>query len=238
VDWRFNNYGNKHSEPAASYSNDSAVAKFILDHVAAKRFAAPLVLEGGSIHTDGEGTLLTSEQCLLNPNRNPGLSREQIEEHLREYLGVSRIIWLGRGLQDDDTDGHVDNLACFVRPGVVMALTSSDPHDENYDVLQDNLARLRTASDASGRSLQIIEVEQPQKRMHGELRLAMSYINFYLANGAVIMPAFNQPEYDDAAARVAASAFPDREIVQVPGIDIIKGGGNVHCITQQQPSAS
>ena len=235
VDWQFNNYGNKYGEPEFTYQNDAATAKRILDHVAARRFAAPLVLEGGSIHTDGEGTLLTTEQCLLNPNRNPQLSRREIEERLKNYLGIARIVWLGRGLQDDDTDGHVDNLACFVRPGVVMALTSTDPQDANYLILQDNLQRLRAARDVGGRSLEIIEVEQPRKRMHRGVRLAMSYINFYLANGAVIMPSFDQPEYDDAAARVAAKAFPEREVVQVPGGDIIKGGGNVHCITQQQP---
>lgn len=235
VDWQFNNYGNKHREPLAAYEEDTLLTGRILSHLAVPRFAAPLVLEGGSIHVDGEGTLLTSEQCLLNANRNPQRSREEIEAILKDFLGVSRIIWLGNGLQDDDTDGHVDNLACFARPGVVIALTCNEPADANYTTLQDNLQRLRTARDAAGRSLQIIEIEQPQKRTHADTRLAMSYINFYLANGAVIMPAFDQPEYDDAAARTLSQVFPERQVVQVPGSIIIKGGGNVHCITQQQP---
>lgn len=235
VDWQFNNYGNKHQEPQAAYLDDTLLTERILSHLTVQRFAAPLVLEGGSIHVDGEGTLLTSEQCLLNANRNPQLSRDEIEARLKDFLGVSHIIWLGKGLQDDDTDGHVDNLACFVRPGVVMALTCHDSTDANYALLQNNLERLHAGRDAVGRSLEVIEIEQPAMRMHAGVRLAMSYINFYLANGAVIMPAFDQPEYDDAAARAVSKAFPDREVVQLPGGEIIKGGGNVHCITQQQP---
>ncbi len=237
VDWQFNNYGNKEGRPDDVIRKDAGLAGGILNRLGVKRFAAPLVLEGGSIHVDGEGTVLTSEQCLLNPNRNPGLSRDAIEKHLCDYLGASRVIWLGQGLQDDDTDGHVDNLACFVRPGVVMALTCNDAADPNHAVLQDNLQRLQAARDAAGRRLEVIEIEQPAMRHHNGMRLAMSYVNFYLANGAVIMPTFDQAERDNAALAVMAKAFPERRIMPVPGSDIIKGGGNVHCITQQQPQA-
>ncbi len=237
VDWQFNDYGNKDEQPAESYADTAALATRITERIAVKRFQAPLVLEGGSIHVDGEGTLLTSEQCLLNPNRNPDLSRQQIETALCDFTGSKQVIWLGQGLLDDDTDGHVDNLACFVKPGTVMALTCNDSDDENYAALQDNLARLRQATDAHGRQLEIIEVEQPEKRVNplNGLRLAMSYINFYIANSAIIVPGFDQPERDAAAVSALTEAFPDRDIVQVPGLDIIVGGGNVHCITQQQP---
>jgi len=237
VDWAFNDYGNKENKPVDSYADSAALATRILERVGSRQFQAPLVLEGGSIHVDGEGTLLTSEQCLLNPNRNPNLSRQQIEEALCDYTGSKKVIWLGQGLLDDDTDGHVDNLACFVRPGTVMALTCNDPEDDNYSALQDNLARLRQAIDARGQPLEIMEVEQPEKRINpvNGLRLAMSYINYYIANGAVIVPGFDQPDRDAAAVRALEQAFPEREVVQVPGQDIIPGGGNVHCITQQQP---
>jgi agmatine deiminase len=237
VDWAFNDYGNKDNKPEDGYADSAALATRILERVGSRQFQAPLVLEGGSIHVDGEGTLLTSEQCLLNPNRNPDLSRQQIEAMLCDYTGSKKVIWLGQGLLDDDTDGHVDNLACFVRPGTVMALTCNDPEDDNYSALQDNLARLRQATDARGRPLEIIEVEQPEKRINpvNGLRLAMSYINFYIANGAVVVPGFDQPDRDAAAVRALEQAFPEREVVQVPGQDIIPGGGNVHCITQQQP---
>jgi agmatine deiminase len=239
VHWRFNNYGNKEGLAPADYAADQRIAARILELAGAQRHGAPLVLEGGSIHVDGEGTLLTSEQCLLNRNRNPDLDRASIESLLMGYLGVERVIWLGQGLQDDDTDGHVDNLACFARPGVVVALSCHDPDDANHAPLQDNLARLRAARDAAGRSLEVIEIEQPRPRPHpdGRRRLAMSYVNFYLPNGGVVVPSFDDPERDVAALHTLQAVFPEREVVSVPGLDLIVGGGNAHCLTQQQPRA-
>ncbi|HEY5598848.1 MAG TPA: agmatine deiminase family protein, partial [Kiloniellales bacterium] len=232
VDWRFNAWGDKY----ADYDNDAAVAAAVLKHLDAPIYAAPMVLEGGSIHVDGEGTLLTTEQCLLNANRNPKLSRAQIEELLRAYLGVRRIIWLGQGLVDDETDGHVDNLACFVRPGVVLALSTENPDDENHTALQDNLARLRAAKDAAGRALEVIEIPQPARRMgQNGRRLALSYVNFYVANGSVVMPSFEDAN-DKAAFAVVSQCFPGRKVRQVPVLDIVCGGGGIHCITQQQPA--
>jgi agmatine deiminase len=232
VDWRFNAWGDKFD----NYKNDAAVAGAVLDHLKMSAYRAPLVLEGGSIHVDGEGTVLTTEQCLLHPNRNPKLNREQIEKHLRAYLGVRQVIWLGQGLEDDDTDGHVDNLACFVRPGVVLALSTDDPDDGNYAALQDNLTRLRAAKDAAGRSLEVIEVSQPARRMDGNgLRLALSYINFYIANGGVVMPSFEDAK-DEGAYAIVSKCFPDREVRQLPMLDVVCGGGGIHCITQQQPA--
>ena len=154
-------FGNSNWSPF--YNEDDAdFARALLNHISVEHFKAPFVLEGGSIHVDGDGTLMTTEQCLLHPNRNPELDQEEIEQLLREHLNVHNIIWLGEGLMDDETDGHVDNLACFIKPGAVMALISSDPEDENYEVLQDNLLRLKHAKDARERSLEIITVEQPE----------------------------------------------------------------------------
>jgi agmatine deiminase len=232
IDWHFNAWG----DPNVPSSDDQRVAAELLRRLEVDRIVSPRVMEGGSFHVDGEGTLLTTEQCLLNPNRNPDQSREQIEAHLRAQLGVERIIWLGGGLRDDDTDGHVDNLACFARPGVVVALSSSDPDDDNYAALQDNLQRLRGARDARGRELEIHLIEQPPARfLEDGTRMSQSYINFYVANGGVVMPAFGTPDYDAAARATIESLFPDRQVAQVPATDIVAGGGGIHCITQQQP---
>jgi len=194
------------------------------------------VMEGGAFHVDGEGTLLTSEQCLLHPNRNPDLGRADIEDLLGAYLGIRKVIWLGQGLVDDDTDGHVDNLACFVAPGKVLALSTEDSEDGNFEPLRDNLERLRAATDAQGRALEVVEIMQPKARYGADgRRLACSYINFYIANGGVVMPAFEDGGRDEDAYEAVARAFPDREVVQVPALDIVAGGGGIHCITQQQP---
>jgi agmatine deiminase len=235
VDWRFNAWGSKFQP----YDQDALVAERLLAEIGVKRYAAPLVLEGGSIHVDGEGTLLTSEECLLNPNRNPDLSRGEIEDLLRGYLGVEAFLWLGQGLDKDDTDGHVDNIACYVRPGVVMAVTCDDPADPNHAILQDNLKRLAKTKDARGRQVEVIELPLPREpRYHpsqeGDQRLALSYVNYYIANGGIVMPSFGDAN-DDLARDIVARAFPDRKVVQVPASPILIGGGGIHCITQQQP---
>ena len=234
VDWRWNAWGNKY----ADHERDAAVAEEVLKHLAMRRYEAPFVLEGGAVHTDGEGTLLTTESVLLNPNRNPGIGRADMEELLAAYVGIRKVIWLGEGLKDDDTDGHIDNLACFVKPGVVLALSASDPADANHGPLKDNIARLRAATDAQGRALEVIEIEQPRPRyMPDGRRISASYINFYFANGAVIMPVFEDPQ-DARAFEIVGKACPGREVVQVPAIDIVYGGGGIHCITQQQPAGT
>jgi agmatine deiminase len=233
VDWWFNAWGEKF----LPYDQDALIAERLLGQLGVKRFAAPLVLEGGSIHVDGEGTLLTSEECLLNPNRNPGLDRAGIEALLRGYLGVESFVWLGQGLDKDDTDGHVDNIACFVRPGVVMAVTCDDPADPNHAILADNLARLKKARDARGRALEVIELPLPREpRYLSSQRLALSYVNYYIANGGIVMPSFGDA-HDEPARDIVARAFPDRRVVQVPAGDVLVGGGGIHCITQQQPRA-
>jgi agmatine deiminase len=231
VDWRFNAWGEKF----LPYDQDALAAERLLAQLGVKRYAAPLVLEGGSIHVDGEGTLLTSEECLLNPNRNPDLDRAAIEELLRRYLGVESFVWLGQGLDKDETDGHVDNIACFVKPGVIMAVTCDDPADPNHAILADNLARLKRARDAKGRALEVVELPLPREAryLNGQ-RLALSYVNYYIANGGIVMPSFD--DANDALARdTVARAFPERRVVQVPASAIVTGGGGIHCITQQQP---
>jgi agmatine deiminase len=229
--WRFNAWGQKYQP----YSRDAVVAKQILKHVGARRFRAPFVLEGGAIHVDGEGTVLTTEQCLLNPNRNADVTKAQVEQNLRDWLGVSTVIWLPEGIEDDETDGHVDEIACFVRPGVVLALSTDDKSDGNFDTLQTNLDILRSAKDAKGRPLQVIEVPQPARQEHNGKRLSLSYVNFYIANGGIVMPAFDVAE-DERAFRIIRDAFPNRRVVQVHARDIFLGGGGIHCITQQQPA--
>jgi agmatine deiminase len=234
VAWRFNGWG----ERSPAWQQDAALARAILERIGARRYEAPIVLEGGAIHVDGEGTCLACAASLLDPKRNPGLSRDDIEAALRDYLGVETVIWLEEGLVDDVTGGHVDNLACFVRPGVVLALTSRDANDDNHPILEDSLGRLRAARDAKGRSLEVLEVLQPAKRTRPDgRRLTLSYVNMYVANGAVILPTFEDP-MDERARVVAAAAFPGREIVQVDASVLVHGGGGIHCITQQQPAVT
>lgn len=232
VDWPFNAWGGLYDE----YENDEALARRLLEQTGAQRFVAPIVLEGGAIHTDGQGTLLTTENVVLNPNRNPGLTKEEAEKVFRAFLGVEKVIWLDRALEVDSTDGHVDNLACFARPGVVVALAEEDPADSHYAGLQENLRRLRRAEDAAGRKLEIVEIRQPARREWRRERLPQSYVNLYVANGAVVLPAFGDPA-DELARDRLAKVFADREVTPVPGLDIVKGEGCIHCITQQQPRA-
>jgi agmatine deiminase len=232
VDWVFNGWGERYQP----YDKDAQLAGNLIEHLDIERYDTRLVLEGGAVHADGEGTILTTESVVLDPGRNPGLSRAEAERELCDLLGGETVIWLGDGLSDDDTGGHVDNLACFAAPGVVIALSSRDQRDSNYAALQDNLDRLRKARDARGRLLEVIEVEQPKARRgdHGQ-RLALSYVNFYLCNGGVIVPQFEDARDDDAMDRIA-DAFPGRKAVPVIATDLVHGGGGLHCITQQQPT--
>lgn len=231
VDWGFNGWGNTYR----TYDKDAALAAGVLDHLGLRRFTAPMIMEGGAIHVDGEGTVIATEQCLLNENRNPLMSRQEIEATILDHVGARKMIWLGNGLEDDETDGHVDNVAAFAKPGTILVTMPGDENDPDHAVMQDNVARLNEARDAAGRALEVIALPQPKRRMHNDKRITMSYVNFYLANGAVIMPAFDDAA--DSKARAAMSkVFPDREIVQILALDIVAGGGGIHCITQQQPA--
>jgi agmatine deiminase len=235
IDWEFNGWGGRFP-----HTRDRMTAAAILDQERIERVAAPLVLEGGSIHVDGEGTVMVTEECLLNPNRNPLLGRSAIEGHLRDFLGAETVIWLKRGLKDDVTDGHVDQLAAFVSPGVVLALASEDRSDANYAALNENLEVLGSARDAKGRSLEVIEIPQPPALYNERTgaRVSLSHINYYIANGAIILPSFGFPDHDQRVFAVFRDVFSDREIVPVASLEIAYAGGNIHCITQQEPAVA
>lgn len=236
VNWNFNAWGGKYSP----WDLDNQVAARILEHFGVERFDAPLVMEGGSLHVDGEGTLLTTEECLLNKNRNPELQRQQIEDYLKKYLGIEKVIWLKNGLSGDETDGHVDNIACFAAPGKVILQVCDDPEDENYRITRENLEILQSETDAKGRKLEIISINQPPRQEFEGDRLTLSYLNFYFVNGGIILPVFggSAEETDCQAERVLQNAFPDRRIRKIDGMAIIKEGGNVHCTTQQMPAGT
>jgi agmatine deiminase len=252
VDWRFNAWGGLEGGLYFPWDRDERVARKVLELEGAERYRAPLVLEGGSIHVDGQGTVLTTEECLLNPNRNPELSREQIEQHLCAYLGAEKVLWLGAGVYNDETDGHVDNLACFARPGVVLLTHTEDEADPQHAISSDALTRLRAATDARGRALEVILLPSPgpltispeeaegvdvvagtQPRRAGE-RMAASYVNVYIGNSRIVFPLLDE-RYDEQAREILGSCFPDREVVGVPAREILLGGGDIHCITQQVP---
>jgi agmatine deiminase len=232
IDWGFNGWGGR-----TPCENDRKAAGAVLAQQGVERVAAPFILEGGSFHVDGEGTLLTTEECLLNPNRNPSLSRGDIENHLREFLGVAVIIWLKGGPVDDVTDGHVDMVAAFTAPGQVVALHCDDPHDANYAVLQANREILRGARDARGRSLEIIDIPQLPAAYIDQTggRLGLSHVNYYTANGGIVLPWFGSPEHDQRVIGIFGEIYPKRRIVAVATRDLLYGGGNIHCITQQEP---
>jgi len=255
VDWHFNAWGGLEGGLYFPWDRDERVARKVLEIEGCERYRAPIVLEGGSIHVDGEGTVLATEECLLNHNRNPDLSREQIEAVLLDYLGAEQVIWLGQGVYNDETDGHVDNLACFARPGVVLLSYSDDVSDPQHAISRDALERLQRAHDARGRELEVVRLPSPgplsftaeeaggidvvassQPRRAGE-RLAASYANFYIATTRIVFPLLDE-RFDEQAAELLAGCFPDREIVGVPGREILLGGGNIHCITQQVPAPS
>jgi len=235
VAWQFNAWGNKYHP----YTEDAAFSGRVLKAVDVRAYHAPLVCEGGAIHTDGEGTLITTEQCLLNTNRNANLDRQQVEERLALYTGSSRVIWLGEGFSDDETDGHVDNIACFAAPGrVIVGIPAMRSHPD-YEPAIEALRRLSEARDARGRKLDVVEIVQPKRPRHDwrGRPLQSSYVNFYLANGGVVMPSFDDPN-DERARGVIADCFPGRDILQLDALDIVEGGGGIHCITQQEPVAS
>jgi agmatine deiminase len=224
VHFGFNSWGGKY----APWDRDAEVPRHIASHLGMRRYRTSQVLEGGSFFVDGEGTLLTTEQCLLNPNRNPAMSREQIEQGLRDYLGVETIVWLGNGHSTDrDTDGHIDGILMYVGPAKVALLAPEDPADPDHGSGRENVARLEAARDARGRTYEVITFETTPPGV-------VPYLNVYLANGGAIVPVAERPE-DEQALEQVAKLFPDRDVVPVPGNCLTFGGGGPHCITQQQP---
>ncbi len=198
-------------------------------------FQPGIVMEGGSIDVNGRGTLLTTEACLLNPNRNPRLGQEEIEQYLRDYLGVTHLLWLGDGIAGDDTDGHVDDLTRFVGERTVVTVVEEDPRDENYAPLRENLERLRTMSDQEGHPLRVVELPMPRALYQDDQRLPASYANFYVANGVVLLPTYD-PERDEQARATLQELFPTRRVVGIDCTDLVWGLGAFHCVSQQWPA--
>ncbi|MEO8224546.1 MAG: agmatine deiminase family protein [Gammaproteobacteria bacterium] len=232
LDFKYNAWGGKYPP----FDLDDAIPPKMAAALGVPCQSVPMVLEGGSIEVNGRGTLLTTEQCLLNPNRNPGLRRAEIEARLMELLGVSRILWLGEGIVGDDTDGHIDDLTRFVAEDLVVTVVEQDPADENYAALKDNRERLAGMQLADGRPLRVLELPMPAPLYRGSTRLPASYANFYAGNRVVLLPTFNCPA-DEEAAAILARCFPGRRIVSLDCRDVVVGLGTFHCLTQQVPVA-
>jgi agmatine deiminase len=235
-DWIFNAWGNKYAE----LKEDDTVPELLEGFLQVPRFSPGIVMEGGSIEVNGAGCVLTTEQCLLNPNRNPHLSKVEIEEYLRDYLGVRKVLWLGEGIVGDDTDGHIDDIARFVAPNVIVCAVEEDPDDANYELLQDNLNRFQHMTDAGGRSFEIVPLPMPgavggtSTDSRNLDRLPASYANFYIANGVVLAPIFGHPN-DSRALNILEKLFTARRVVGINCEPLVWGMGTIHCVTQQQP---
>jgi agmatine deiminase len=235
-DWIFNAWGNKYE----SLKQDDGVPRLLEPMLNLRRFEPGIVLEGGAIDVNGAGCVLTTEQCLLNPNRNSQLSREEIEDYLKQYLGVSKVLWLGEGIVGDDTDGHIDDIARFVSPNMIVFALEEDPEDANYELLQDNLARLKSMTGADGRPFRIVALPMPgvvggtSTDTRNLDRLPASYANFYIANKVVLAPVFGHAN-DARAIDTLQRVFTDRRVVPINCEPLVWGMGTIHCITQQQP---
>ena len=257
INWEFNAWGGDFDGLYAKWDQDNAFAKIFADKYGYDYYdATPFVLEGGSIHSDGEGTIMVTESCLLSAGRNPALSKEEIAKMLCKYLGAKKVIWLPRGIYNDETNEHVDNICAFIKPGEVVLAWTDNKEDSQYQLSTSCMDVLKAETDAMGRTIVVHKLPIPDYpelvtaedlagyvfeegedvRAEGE-RLAASYVNFYFSNSAVILPAFGGKiaQSDDRAARLLAELCPDREVIQVPARDILVGGGNIHCITQQIP---
>jgi agmatine deiminase len=234
--WIFNAWGDKYE----ALLQDNDVPQLLEPILRLPRFTPGIVLEGGAIDVDGNGCVLTTEQCLLNPNRNPQLSRTEIETYLMNYLGVKKVLWLGEGIVGDDTDGHIDDIARFVSPGVIVCALEDDPRDANYELLQDNFARLKHMTDANDRPFEIVTLPMPgivggeSTETRNLDRLPASYANFYIANNVVLLPVFGHAN-DSRARDILQTVFPDRRVIPIDCEPLVWGMGTIHCLTQQQP---
>jgi agmatine deiminase len=230
LDWGYNAWGDKYPP----YDLDDVIPTRIGAEFGIPVLSPGMILEGGSIEVNGRGTLLTTEACLLNPNRNPSLSREEIEQRLRAFLGVTNILWLGDGIEGDDTDGHVDDLTRFVDPGTVVTVVEDDLADPNCAPLRDNLERLRSMKDQDGQPLRVVTLPMPAPMYQDGQRLPASYANFYIGNEVVLLPAYD-PARDEIARGTLQELFPTRRVVPIDCTDLVWGLGACHCVTQQWP---
>lgn len=233
TDWAYNAWGDKYPP----YDLDNEIPPSIAKKLKLRRFINDMVLEGGSIEVNGQGLLLTSEQCLLNQNRNPHLTRAQIERNLKDYLGVKTILWVGDGIIGDDTDGHIDDITRFYKADGFITCVEPNRRDPNHKILAENLDRLRGFRTPAGRKFSIIELPMPKPFAFKGQQVPASYANFLIINGAVLVPQFRQPKRDAAAREIIGSCFPGREVVAIDCYQLIWGLGTLHCISQQQPAA-
>lgn len=231
-DWDFDSWGRKYK-----WELDDLVASIIAEELGLQKFDPGIVLEGGAIEVNGRGTCLTTDSCVLNPNRNGGIRRERMEEFLKNYLGTTKIIWLSGDLEGDDTDGHIDNLARFVNPNTIVCALEEDERDSNYLGLMHNFERLQAAKDQDGKPFQIIPLPMPGLVGPEDDRLPASYANFYIANHAVLVPAYDHPN-DEKVLELLSPLFPGRKIIPIPCQTLVWGLGAIHCLTQQQPSGN
>jgi agmatine deiminase len=230
-DWGYNAWGGKY----LPCDHDDVVPTRIAEEMGEVLFTPDIVMEGGSIDVNGRSTLLTTEACLLNPNRNPHLNQSQIEQYLKDYLGVTNVLWLGDGIAGDDTDGHIDDLTRFVAADTVVTVVEDDPGDENYAPLKENYERLMTMKDQDGKALNVVTLPMPGARYVDQQRVPMSYANFYIANRSVLVPTYRHAN-DARACAILQSLFPDRKVIGIDCTDLIWGLGSIHCVTQQQPA--
>jgi len=231
VDWNYNAWGNKYPP----YDLDDVIPTLIGKTLNIPVYYPGIIMEGGSVDFNGAGTVMTSTCCLLNQNRNPHLTREQIESYLINYYGMDQVLWIKEGIIGDDTDGHIDDTVRFVNEDTVITVVEEDKQDENYALLQENLSDLKKMRLINGRQLNIVEIPLPEPVIYEDQRLPASYANFYIANEVVIVPTF-RCERDDKALQVIASCFPDLEVVGIDSTEIIWGLGSFHCLSQQEPA--
>jgi len=231
VDWNYNAWGNKYPP----FDLDDVIPTLIGKALNLPVYHPGIIMEGGSVDFNGAGTLITSTCCLLNPNRNPGLDRDQIEGYLRDYYGVEQILWVQEGIVGDDTDGHIDDTVRFINEDTVVTVIEENKRDENYQLLQDNLAVLSRMRLLNGKQLNIIELPMPETVIFEDQRLPASYANFYIANASVIVPTFRS-ERDGRALGILQECFPGRQVVGIDSTDIIWGLGSFHCLSQQEPA--
>ena len=230
VRWTFNAWGEKYKD----LMRDTRVPGVLIEALKLKTFEPGIVMEGGSIEVNGAGTVLTTEQCLLNKNRNPRLSRADIEEKLREFLGVEQVLWLKEGIAGDDTDGHIDDIARFVGPRTVVCAVEDDRSDENFEPLAEDFKALSRMKDQDGKPLDVVRLPMPERVEGGGRRLPASYANFYIGNGVVLVPVFRCPQ-DENALKILEPLFPGRRLAPIPCRELVRGLGTLHCISQQQP---
>jgi agmatine deiminase len=231
VDWGYNAWGGKYPP----FDLDDVIPTLIAEYYKIPVVQPGIVMEGGSVEFNGRGTLLTTTACLLNPNRNPHLTQNQIEEYLYNYYGVTHILWLGDGIVGDDTDGHIDDLTRFVNEDTVVTIVESNRQDENYQILQDNLKELKSLRLESGKQMNIVELPMPAPVIYDNQRLPASYANFYICNKYVVVPTFRD-KHDDRALDILQQCFPTRKVIGLDSTDIIWGLGSFHCLSQQEPA--